>query len=81
MFTANEIAAAKAAKAAYMREWRAKNKEHVKEYRKNWRKNNPEKVEYANEQTKKWIKENPEKAREHQIRYWSKKAAALEEKE
>lgn len=32
------------AKAAYMRAWREKNRDHVRKYAAEWRKNNPDKV-------------------------------------
>ena len=43
----NEVA--KAAKNAYMREYRAKNKEKYNAYQREWRQKNPEKVKECNE--------------------------------
>lgn len=46
--------AAKAAKAAYMKEWRQKNADAVREYNKQWRNENPDKV--AEYQQRYWEK-------------------------
>ena len=41
--------AALKARKAYMREWKAKNREKLQDYQKKWRKENPEKVKQYNE--------------------------------
>lgn len=41
--------AAREAKNAYLREWRRKNPDKVREYIRKWRKNNPEKVREINQ--------------------------------
>ena len=73
----NDLETIRAARAAYMKEWRTKNKAHLKAYRKQWREENPEKAAAANERVKQWQKENPEKVKTYQNRYWLKKAAAM----
>lgn len=40
---------ARAAKNAYMREYRAKNSEKIKAYQREWQRNNPDKVKEYNE--------------------------------
>ena len=41
--------AALKARQAYMKEWKAKNRERLLEYQRNWRKENPEKVRQYND--------------------------------
>ncbi|MBA7550996.1 hypothetical protein ES705_43529 [subsurface metagenome] len=55
-------------KKEYNKNWRKNNPEKVREGHKNWRKNNPEKVRESN---KNWRKSNPEKVRENRKR-WKK---------
>lgn len=42
-------------KAAYMKAWREKNRDHVRKYAAEWRKNNPDKV--AKHQEDYWIRQ------------------------
>lgn len=84
---------ARAARNAYARSWYRKNKEHVRNYRKEQRKNNVEQYrareqkyreenrEYFNEKSKKWRKENPDKVMQHQINHFEKKAKELKKLE
>lgn len=67
---AEAIEAAKAARREYDREYRKKNPEKVKERQKRWREKNREKVR---KQQNEWRRNNPDKVRKINERYWIKK--------
>lgn len=64
------IEAAKAAKREYYREYRKKNPEKVKESQKRWKEKNRDKVR---KQQNEWRRNNPDKVRQINERYWEKK--------
>ena len=51
----------------YLREWRKKNPDKVKEYNKKQR-------EYMREYMREWRKKNPDKVKEYNQRYWRRRA-------
>lgn len=71
------MATAREARNKYNREWYAKNKDRLSEYRRKWREDHPDKAAAANERTKKWQRENPDRVKENQRRYWERKAATM----
>ena len=69
--------AAKAARAAYNREWKKKNPEKVKAYKKKYRRNHPEVVRAC---LRRWKQKNPDKVALYNVHYWEKKALEMQER-
>lgn len=65
--------AAKAARRAYRKKWRAEHKEAQNEYHRKWREKNRDKIKAY---TKKWRAEHPDRIKQYQENYWNRKAEA-----
>lgn len=81
----NDLDKIREQKRLYAREWRAKNRDHVREYSRNYRKSHPVKIspEKRREYSKRWREKNRDHIREY-ARQWyynnPEKAKALREK-
>ncbi len=52
-------------------------REKQREYLREWRRNNPDKVREYNQRYREWRKKNPDKVKEYNQRYWRKKALEM----
>lgn len=65
----------------YMRQWRAKNRDAVNAYKRNYIATHPRQREKRNEQSKQWQRDHPEYVRQYQYKRRMAKAKEFFEKE